>query len=819
MSTSSAFRGIDLIIGFGNPISSKDMIFNCHFLMNKYEWDESVTFSNLLKLKYSIDYEKIHVFPLKRQSNLTSLTAFYDFHTKFTDEFTEKNFLSKYLTLLREDENELGSIALRRHDMPYFKSILSQLESWILFILNHLIDFSIEIRNSCQHFFFTSTILTSCFRILLKSKEEIDSLLEEIQSVKSIVLEKASSSSGSSIASGGGGSAKSNGSDHGKSSFDDSHRSSAQLAQGQTGLPPPHPTHGGSRNSSSSSSAAHPPAYPSALGYNPLDHLTVVSTPSYHAESNYTTAIIPTAITSITLPSSSSADEDSPKMVIKGQPLSSSSPLAMKLAALKEASLEKKIAEGKALGNGREKNERSYSSFPFGIASEKSTVSTLTTATIPTAATSMPPSINGVGMREESPSSSEKVDNLINLLTEEGIACLFFIPTNNAGEGSKICSAQVMIKNYIPSVVTTSSISSSSSVSSASSASGSSDGNGGKKEKSKSNKKEEGESVKSYDPSSCVLEVHLNSEELQINCVLSFPILLEVERVFSGKGFSVIPPSSFSAVSSLFHILIKGKPEVLLSSLSVPPSASSSSSASATTNTPYDVIAAFNTIISNLKLFSDKKVTTVEKEPPAIVVAPMEEEKSDSKKQRISIFSKFGEMLSPSSSGGNKKHTGHFTFNMDEKLEKLDENKNRLNMIDNTTSGYKNVTSILRTMNDPSMITISLFFWIQVNEGRLFTLKKKTRLLIVKSDSMIEIYKVPKELDKSNSPSSSPNESKETLRLTISKKLEQMKRSKFLRSPLIELGFTAEVSDRLFDFILLLFNFDFDFHFLENLFD
>jgi hypothetical protein len=804
--TSSAFRGIDLIIGFGNPISSKDMIFNCHFLMNKYEWDESVTFSNLLKLKYSIDYEKMHVFPLKHQGNSSSLRAFYDFHENFSQEFTEKTFLQKYLTLLREDENDLGSIALRRHDMPYFKRILSQVESWILYLLNHLIDFSTEIRNSCQHFFFTSTISASCFRVLLKSKEEIDSLLDEIQSVKSIVLEKACSGSLSGSSStrpgiAGSGLMRSpswNGSDNGRPSSDDSRHSHQSNHLSSSGLPPPH--HGSRKaDSSLSSTAALPPAYPSALGYNPLDHLTVVSTPSYHAESNYTTAIIPTAVTSITLPpsSSTSSDEDSPKMMIRGQPLSASSPLAMKLAALKEASLEKRIAEGKLVGNGRENTDKNASCSVPVVASEKSTVSAKATTTVPTAM--IPPSIEESGMGDESsPFSSEKIDRTILLLTEEGINCLFFIPTNNANEGSKICPAKVLIKHYIPA----------SSPVSSSSASDSSDGKGGKKEKI--SQKEEKISSKPYDPSTCLLEIHLNSEELHVNCVLSFPILHEVERAFSGKGVSVIPPASFP-VSSLFHILIKKKPEVLLSSLSDP-----TASASVVASSPQELILAFNTIFTNLRRFSDKKVVATAGEKGANASPVVEEEKTE-KTSRNSIFSKFGGMLSSSPSSTSKKQ-GKFLFNMDEKLEKLDENRNRLNLIDSTNksggknttaAGHKNVTQTLRTMNDPSIITIQLFFWIQVNEGRLFSSKKKTKLLIVTSDRMIEMYKVPKELDSesSSSPSSvsspsfpsSPsslnnNESNETLRISISKKLEQMKRSKFLRSPLIELGFTVEVT-------------------------
>jgi hypothetical protein len=799
--TSSAFRGIDLIIGFGNPISSKDMIFNCHFLMNKYEWDESVTFSNLLKLKYSIDYEKMHVFSLKHQGNSSSLRAFYDFHEKFSQEFTEKTFLQKYLTLLREDENDLASIALRRHDMPYFKHILSQVESWILYLLNHLIEFSTEIRNSCQHFFFTSTISASCFRVLLKSKEEIDSLLDEIQSVKSIVLEKACSGSLSGSSStrpgiAGSGLMRSpswNGSDNGRPSSDDSRHSHQSNHLSSSGLPPPH--HGSRKaDSSVSSTAVSPPAYPSALGYNPLDHLTVVSTPSYHAESNYTTAIIPTAVTSITLPhsSSTSSDEDSPRMMIRGQPLSASSPLAMKLAALKEASLEKKITEGKLVGNGRENTDKNASSSAPVVASEKSTISTKATAAVPPAV--IPPSVEGFDMGDESsPFSSEKIDRMILLLTEEGINCLFFIPTNNANEGSKICPAKVLIKHYIPA---SSSVSSSSaSLASASSASDSSDGKGGKKEKT--SQKEEKISSKPYDPSTCLLELHLNSEELHVNCVLSFPILHEVERAFSGKGVSVLPPASFP-VCSLFHILIKKKPEVLLSSLSDPTASASNSSF------PQELILAFNTIFTNLRKFSDKKVvaTTEEKGENA---SPLIEEEKTEKTSRNSIFSKLGGMLSSSPSSTSKKQA-KFLFNMDEKLEKLDENKNRLNLIDSTNKfGGKNVTQTLRTMNDPSIITIQLFFWIQVNEGRLFSSKKKTKLLIVTSDRMIEMYKVPKELDSesSSSPSSvsspSPyslfnNESNETLRISISKKLEQMKRSKFLRSPLIELGFTVEVT-------------------------
>jgi hypothetical protein len=806
--TSSAFRGIDLIIGFGNPISSKDMIFNCHFLMNKYEWDESVTFSNLLKLKYSIDYEKMHVFPLKHQGNSSSLRAFYDFHEKFSQDFTEKTFLQKYLTLLREDENDLGSIALRRHDMPYFKHILSQVESWILYLLNHLIDFSTEIRNSCQHFFFTSTISASCFRVLLKSKEEIDSLLDEIQSVKSIVLEKASSGSLSGSSStrpgiAGSGLMRSpswNGSDNGRPSSDDSRHSQKSNHVSSSGLPPPH--HGSRKaDSSVSSTAVSPPAYPSALGYNPLDHLTVVSTPSYHAESNYTTAIIPTAVTSITLPpsSSTSSDEDSPKMMIRGQPLSASSPLAMKLAALKEASLEKKIADGKLVGNGRENTDKNASSSVPVVASEKSTIFTKATATMPPAV--IPPSIEESGMGDESsPFSSEKIDRMIRLLTEEGINCLFFIPTNNANEGSKICPAKVLIKHYIPGASSVSS--SSASLASASSASDSSDGKGGKKEKT--SQKEEKTSDKAYDPSTCLLELHLNSEELHVNCVLSFPILHEVERAFSGKGVSVLPPASFP-VSSLFHILIKKKPEVLLSSLSDP-----TASAAVAASSPQELILAFNTVFTDLRRFSDKKVvaTTGEKGENA---SPVIKEEKTEKTSRNSIFSKLGGMLSSSPSSTSKKQ-GNFHFNMDEKLEKLDENKIRLNLIDSTNKSggkntNKNVTQTLRTMNDPSIITIQLFFWIQVNEGRLFSSKKKTKLLIVTSDRMIEMYKVPKELD-SESSSSSPssvsspsfpsslinNESNETLRISISKKLEQMKRSKFLRSPLIELGFTVEVN-------------------------
>ncbi len=700
-------RSIDLIIGYGSIIGQQDIYFNLHLLMSKYEWDEKITYSNLLKLKYSIDFEYHHVLSMDQKLHFNStLTNFYHFHEKFSKELLNETFLTNYISLIQS-----ADIFIQK-EMPYLKQFLSNLETWLLYLLNHIIEFSKEIQLFIQQFFFTSSISISCFRILLKTKEELDELLDELQAVRSIVLEKATN----------GGVLTGN----------------EQNSLDNYLIP-------GARETFEASKSVPVAPLPT---YNPQEHLTVVAEPNYQVD-NYEWFNNPSLAEVITLPQINTSSPNE-RVLLRGQPLAANSPLARKLTLLRMSSA--KLSPH----NNSQPSREPINSPPPTPSSASDTYSLVKT-------------------------QPKEVLRIIEMLQSvEGINCNFFIPMNDRQE-SKLCPGKLFIRNYLPKP-TTNTI-----------------------------------TLKKYDPTTATLEIHLNSSELQINVILSFNIMNEIDQARQGVGMTVPLPRD-QLMSSSFHISIKEKPEALLSINDVQQfitfidNDKSNNTAEYAKKLPSHyvifIVQALNTIFQEVnRLHQQKKADALANTnailSKSIIAADNNNNLAFSQSNDSwlggSIASvsldlsaheeKIRDPLDLSKKGGAAVNASVVDIN--EKLENYDKRMRQSNY-----SMKSSVTGVLQELNDPTVITLQAYYWVNVVESRWFQ-NKKHRLLLMKSDRMIDMYKIPTNHNTMLTIKQSSNASDHSLvianRLGVNKRLELFKRSKFIPSFLTELGFVFQV--------------------------
>jgi hypothetical protein len=568
---------------------------------------------------------------------------------------------------------------------------------------------------------------------LLKTKEQLEELFEEIQAVKTIVLEKASAA------------AQQSGHEESKSSS-----APAENVMTINNLP------------ESSASLLY-------INYDP-----------------------------ISIPAGKNAADIAKdgKLVVRGQVLSSDSPLAQKLQLLKQNPT-LPVANNSPQGRGSKK---------VGFQADPS-----------------PPVVPVLRKQSE-------IDRIIELLQTTGVACHFFLPVmkeqnkstiasqapSNEGDENpsvsdstistgKISPARLLLKNYIPPEILSGT----------------------------------NNDAHSYLPNSCQLEIQVLNDHLQHEYSLSFAVVQDVEELMKGIGshLTLPPDASHDVVEHLFHIRLKNdRPEILLSLTdgnqvrqdSVMKSSSSpASSAHEIQHFLQLVVKAVNYMMSEVRLFaksqrfaqltnrnssgnnSTPKTTSGNRFSFSFGVGSSKENRTNSLQNNREASAHFSVAAIVDKDPEDKrahleKATSIYVSTrklnvQDEEEEELEEERAsaaiRANAVIATAPRERHpknaVKKVLREMKEVSILTIKASLWMKVYENSWFNMKG-CRLLIVRSDRMIEIFKVPKEY---NDIKPKDLAAVKENRAFIQQKLDQMKRSKFSPKILEEAGFSKEVKN------------------------
>jgi hypothetical protein len=714
----SEFRGIDLIVGYGPPINQNDMYFNFHFLMNKYEWDEKVQFTNLLKLKYSVDYEKTHFAPTPSSS--PSLLLFFEFHQRFSEEFNEK-FVSKYLQLVSEAD------VVAQKETHYLKETLANLEKWLLYMLNHLLEFSMEVRNFCLQFFFTSTVSQACFRLLLKTKDQLDELMEELHAVKTVILEKATS--------------------------EDSKE--------------------GSRP-------------PSATVQNPK-YMSINSTKDSNLGVQYETIAIPANESSAPI-----ATEDG-KLLLKAQVLSIQSPLAAKLDLLKASSN----------GNPLPPSPSRSSSPPPSSSSRPN----------------LPPMDSTSSIKSNNHS---EIDFLIELIQQTGIDCIYyarseeeFAESTSASKKTSSssrakskknnfkneetdqqtnwmsCPAKLFIQNYFSGEINKNNMNSQS----------------------------------QYHPETCVLEFEINSNQLQLNHKITLNVLTEIEEIVlsssentDGNHGGIAMEKNNDTNSNIFRcrFVNHSKPDLIFAVPDMKQFINSRTSLAGTPGKPpslQQILKTLNYMIQEVKVYEKEQrysLLTSSKQG-SLSVSPSSPGKPRELTPQITVSGKFFPSSRQSSSSlpsplDKQSSAQNTTFPATGEVKATGKENNisssstsvrtNTSMSTGKFSLARSKTAVSQTIKemqkDPNCVVITNYFWVKQLENRWFKITG-SRLLIFRSDRMIEIFKIPPAYsEKKMKNVKIAQENKELFQ----RKLDQMKRNKYDQNILLEAGFLFEVGNR-----------------------
>jgi hypothetical protein len=710
----SEFRGIDLIVGYGPPINQNDMYFNFHFLMNKYEWDEKVQFTNLLKLKYSVDYEKTHFAPTPSSS--PSLLLFFEFHQRFSEEFNEK-FASKYLQLVSEAD------VVAQKETHYLKETLANLEKWLLYMLNHLLEFSMEVRNFCLQFLFTSTVSQACFRLLLKTKDQLDEIMEELQAVKTVILEKAT------------------------------------LEDSKEGTRPP-----------------------SATVQNPK-YMSINSAKDPNLGVQYETIAIPANESSAPI-----ANEDG-KLLLKAHVLSSQSPLAAKLELLKASS---------STGN---------------------TLSPSSSLTLPLPPSSssrpnLPPMDSSSSIKSNNHS---EIDFLIEWIQQTGIDCLYyarsaeeFEETTSASKKAPSsrskskksnfkneetdpqtnwmsCPAKLFIQNYFSGEINKNNMNSQS----------------------------------QYQPETCVLEFEISSNQLQLNHRITLNVLTEIEEIVlsssehtDGNNGGIAMEQNNDKNSNFFRcrFVNHSKPDLIFAVPDMKQFTNSRTSLASTPSKPpslQQILKTLNYMIQEVKVYEKEQrysLLTSSKQG-SLSVSPSSPGKPRELTPQSTVSGKFfpssrqssSSLPSPSDKQSGAQNTA-FSATGEVKVAGKESNvtsgstsvRTNTSMSTGKFTMARSKTAVSQTikeMQKDPVVVISNFFWVKQLENSWFKIKG-SRLLIFRSDRMIEIFKIPPAYsEKKMKNVKIAQENKELFQ----RKLDQMKRNKYDQNILLEAYFTFEV--------------------------